>query len=121
MITSTLWVVVLRMHVADRLNIEAEEKERLLKYFEGLKQPAIIRETHYYVTADKEKDQGMVQHILTDISNYLKGRGRWAGVGRAASHLQVRVALGLGVVVVAVATAAVLWKRAATRARHVAA
>ena len=85
MITSTLWVVVLRMHVADMLNIEAEEKERLLKYFEGLKQPAIIRETHYYVTADKEKDQGMVQHILTDISNYLKGRGRWAGVGQCGT------------------------------------
>ena len=27
----------------------------------------------------------MVQHILTDISNYLKGRGRWAGVGQCGT------------------------------------
>ena len=98
MITSTLWVVVLRFHVQDLLNIEAAEKEKLLKFFEGLNKPAIIRETHYYVSADKEKDQAMVQHILTDVSNYLKGRGRWAGAGECGTcGASLSSADGLGV------------------------
>ena len=48
----------------------------MLAFFEKLGVPAIIRETHYYVTADKEKDQGQVQYILADIANYLRGRSR---------------------------------------------
>jgi len=77
-VSSTLWVVVYRFHLQDLGNIDPEEKLRLLEYFDKLGIDPIIRETHYYVTADKEKDQGQVQYILTDVANYLRGRGRWS-------------------------------------------
>ena len=84
-VTTTLWVVVLRFHLEDLANIDDAEKERLRAAFEAADKPAIIRETHYYMTADKEKDQAQVQHILTDIANYLSAKGRWAAVDTCCS------------------------------------
>jgi hypothetical protein len=77
-VTSTLWVVVLRVRVEDLGNINEEERAKLLNHFQSLNVPPVIRESHFYITADKDKDQGQVQYILTDIANYLRARGRWS-------------------------------------------
>lgn len=80
-ITSTLWVVVLRIRVEDLGNITEGERAKLLAHYNKLGKKPIIRETHFYATGDKDKDQAQVQYILTDIANYLRGRGRWAPAG----------------------------------------
>ena len=80
-VTSTLWVAVLRIRVEDLGNITGEEQKELLSYFDKLNMQPIIRETHFYISGDKDKDQGQVQYILTDIANYLRGRGRWSYPG----------------------------------------
>ena len=80
-VTSMLWVVVLRIRVEDLGNISEEERAKLLNHFETLEMPPIIRETHFYITGDKDKDQGQVQYILTDQANYLRARGRWSYAG----------------------------------------
>ena len=77
-VTSNLWVVVLRFHLDDIGNISDEEKEKLRQHFADKGVQPIIRETHFYLTADKDKDQAHVQYILRDISNYLRATGRWS-------------------------------------------
>jgi hypothetical protein len=76
-VSSNLWVVVLRFHLDDVGNITEAEREKLRAHFAKHKLQPIIRETHFYLTNDKEKDQAHVQYILRDISNYLRGTGRW--------------------------------------------
>ena len=77
-VSSNIWVVVLYFRVEDLGNIDVAEKEKLLAFFAALRQPAIIKETHFYITVDREKDQAMVQKVIKDVANYLKSKGRWA-------------------------------------------
>ena len=79
-LSAKLWIVVLRFHLED-LNLDPTERERLAELMDARKgdsgsERRILRETHVYVTADGEKDQGMVQKILIDQANYLIGKGR---------------------------------------------
>ena len=74
----TINVVSLSMHVSDAKNLEDGEKERLLAFFDNLKRPAIIRESHVYMSHDPERGQAMVQHILNDIRDYNTGDGKYA-------------------------------------------
>ena len=82
----TINVVSLSMHVSDAKNIPEAEKARLFAFFKSLNRPAIIRESHVYMSHDPERGQGMVQHILDDVRDYTTGDGKYAKTADACSE-----------------------------------
>jgi hypothetical protein len=84
-VSSTLWVLVLVIHVEDLGNIDESEKTKLLEFHRTSGTPAVIKETHFFATQDKLKDQAMVQHILRFLMDYVKGTGRYAVEGMCAT------------------------------------
>ena len=74
----TLLVVSLTMHIDDVCNLTDVEKQRMKAVLKVMRKPALLREEHYYVSHDPERGQAFVQHALDDISDYLRGDGRWA-------------------------------------------
>ena len=78
-------MVVLFFHVEAAGNISDSDRTLLVEMFDKAKLPHIVHETHLYMTADADKDQGMVQHILKDVAGYVRGTGRWSPADRCCS------------------------------------
>jgi hypothetical protein len=72
----TLCVVSITCHLDDAENIPEQEKTKLRAFFEALGLPCLIREEHFYCSHDPERGQPAVQHILSDVFDYVTGDGR---------------------------------------------
>jgi len=75
---TNLCVVSLRMRLEDMGKIDPAQKERLLRHFDGIGKPPIIRDTHFFYSQDNENDQGKVHHIFGIMASYVPKNGRFA-------------------------------------------
>ena len=59
-------MVSIRFHLDDVNHIDDDEKKRLRDAFAKAGEPAIIQETHAFVSSDLTHDNAFVQHINDD-------------------------------------------------------